>query len=224
MAIRLEALAKRTGLTLRAARPQDFTAIREIAIASFTVPQWLTECEENLAHYNSCWPRETPFGPVAVAVAASATGSLAGYLYFQLRTGGDLYLKELAAIPPHPADFTPRAGTFLLGYALELAADLAWPGRVTLNVMALQRHTVRPSTSQRGWRDPADYYSKFGFSHDPGSSSYTSTGTERRPRDTWMVAEIATALENVVGYLASTGNVGIRDQDRGSLAGVNANC
>jgi hypothetical protein len=200
-------------LTLRPARPEDRLQIEAVAAHAFRYPTWLWQNKENRCHYAFHYPLATTWGEIRAVVAVNQYDRLAGYAYYQLRTNGELYLRELAAEPPAAADKVRRAGVALLAFILNDGLQTGWPGPVTLNVMA-DHHIVGPN----GWRDPVPYYERFGFVVQDGVAGYTAIGDARPLKDIWMSADLAAALDRILTTLnnpkitkeVSDGSQGIR--------------
>jgi hypothetical protein len=194
-------LAERSGLEIRPPHPGDFAAIQRIARASFPVPGWLFSYPENLAHYRPGWVDGGPDGSRQIAVAIDGRGAPVAYAYFAIGSGGDAYLKELAAIPRSGEGRVPRSGTCLLGHVLEQALRNGPSGIISLTVV--EPHRARPA--RRGglasWRDPVSYYLRFGFWIEAGPCRVALLDSPAFPEDTAMRAEIAVAHRAVVADL-----------------------
>jgi hypothetical protein len=192
-------LALARGLRLRPADGSDLALMRAIALCSFSGgPAWRTD-EYNLRHLSPEYDLESCWGVVHRRVAVNRDGKMSGYACYQLRSDGDVYLMDLAAIPPSSDARVRGCGACLLAAALEHALGACMPGLATVNVVRPVDGTVPVS------RDPAGFYEKFGYRADPGARGYRSTGTTRSPGDLWMTSSLGAAFGRAVAYLAPFG-------------------
>lgn len=172
------------GVTPRQAAEGDFAEISAIARASFPIPRWLFEVPANLAHYSPHYHFESKFGVMNILVAVDLAERVCGYIYYQLRNDGDVYIRELAS---HAQGARIKGvGTLLLSRAV--AAARFSRARVTTNVLKWHRQ------NNEYWRDPCAYYEKLGLSIVIGETGYCADGTPRRKDDTWLAGPLPTVL------------------------------
>jgi hypothetical protein len=191
------ACARERRLFFRDVMPADLPAVERVARSSFPAPHGWAERPENLARYRPGYPRITPRGVLNVIAAVNARHRLAGYVYYQWRTNGDVYLCELAARPPDPADKVRLAGTLLLGFVIGASLEQGCRGLATLNVQAAHRG------GPDGGADPVPFYERLGYVVQPDAAGgYTVAGNPRRPGDVWMAAELGQVRRHVLAYLA----------------------
>jgi hypothetical protein len=196
------ACARQRGLVLREVLPADLPAVERLARSSFPAPRGWAERPENLARYRPGYPRITPQGVLNVIAAGTARHRLAGHAYFQWRPNGDVYLCELAARPPDPADRVRLAGTLLLGFLIGASLEQGCRGLATLNVQAAHRGGAD------GGADPVPFYERLGYVVQPAAAGgYTVSGKPRRPGDVWMAAELGRVRQQVLAYLSREGFV-----------------
>jgi hypothetical protein len=187
-------MADRVGLRLRPAASPDYVAIEQIAWASFPTIRGLLAKPTNRAHYDPGWTEVVidHFGAVVVSVAENRRGRVCAYCYKQFRPGGELYIKEIAAIPPDPADRVALAGTLLLGRAVEEALRRVGPGRVAVNIPAPLRGDIH---------DPVPYYERLGFASDSLAPGYTATSADRPfSSDAWLTGDLAALLAAIHAF------------------------
>jgi hypothetical protein len=179
-------LAGRRRIRLRDAGIGDLAAIEALAVNSFSVAPELLEGPVNRGHYRPDWFRSR--GPGwRVAVAEDRSGAIVAHAYYRLRDDGDVYLRELAAIPPPPARRIRLAATALMGLALADAVDARATGRATLNLVEPHLEAIR----RAGGVTPIGFYRRFGLEARDDEPGYSADGGPRFAEDTWMVGRIA---------------------------------
>jgi hypothetical protein len=184
-------LADRVGLRLRPVALPDYPVIEQIAWASFPSIRGLLAKPMNRAHYDPDWTEFAidRFGEIVVSVAENRRGRVCAYCYQQLRPSGELYIKEIAAIPRDPADRVPLAGTLLLARAIEEALRCGGSGPVAVNIPAPLRGDIH---------DPVPYYERLGFGSDCLAPGYTATSAGRPfPTDAWLTGDRTTLLATI---------------------------
>jgi len=201
---RASRLAAVLDLRIRPRRPDEADTIRAIARESYPIPDWLFQNPRNIRHYADRSVTSTGFGTTFVRVAEtrSSPRRIVGYIYYQLRRGGECYLRDLAARPPEAAAAIPGTGTLLVAAALAHALDAGCNGLATLNIMAAHRGDRLIDRPPWRWRDPAVFYARLGFQIQPGAAGYSADRLERPAGDTWMTAGIDAAFNRAVAMLA----------------------
>lgn len=194
----LAATRTRLGVEVRAAGEGDFARILCLARASFTQPEDLFTPPANTRHYRADFAADGRFGESRAIVCVTTRGTLAAACYYQLRCRGEIYVRELAAMPPAGEAKLARAGALLLAHALcdgGSALRLA-----TLRVLAEHRVHVPPGPNRAGWRDPAAYYERLGFAAcaEGGRDSHGKPG---RPGDLWMAGRVAVILPRLLDFV-----------------------
>ncbi len=187
----VEDLARRLGLMIRPAVEGDLSKVEALARSSFPIPTWLFDYPENRVHYHPTWDPERPAGRVRILVAENRRGGLAAYAYDQIRHDGDVYLRELAAVPPDPRDRVVGAGTLLLHSVLDRALRAGCRGLATLSVIG--PHRDADASQMVGWRDPVTYYRQFGYRIGNPQNGYTDAEPDAHPGVTWMTVRPITA-------------------------------
>jgi hypothetical protein len=193
---RVPILARRLGLGLALASPEDLPAIDSIVSTCFPdlppSPRHLT---------TGAW--DVPGGFVGdrrdarrLVVAVGPGGSAVAYAEYILYRGCDVYLKEIAAIP-HGAGRVPGAATALVGIMLEEAIEVGCRGRATLNVVPGLRVPSGISAAGATRRDPIGFYRRCGYLVNEDAVGYTSSGAARDWCDIWMDASILEAFDRV---------------------------
>jgi hypothetical protein len=174
---------------------EDFGRIREMARHGFHRPLGWELDPDEVEHYWKDFEPANLFGVLHVIVARNrSTGGLSGYAYYQLRANGDVYLRELAACPPDPADKIRHAGAVLLANSLAHAWDAGQRGLATLCVLETQRRA--PLAFEARWRDPVSYYRALGYRIvEAGDVGYTSDGETLAAGSSWLFSGIRDALD-----------------------------
>ena len=194
--------ARAVEATIRDPLPSEFDTIRQIALSSFPVPEWLFAYPENCGHYAP----ECRKKGMRVLVAENKRGRLAGYIYFECRGRDEIYVKELAARPAEKADTISHAGVLLLAEALQASLGQGRFARTSLNVIQPHRVAV-PGV----WRDPVPYYEKFGYSVVPGGPKYR-LGSYHWREDTWMSGDVGLICRRLTQYLKASFNIVCHDR------------
>lgn len=194
--------AKACGLVLRFAADRDFAEIFEIAQESFPFPANWAFVRKNRALYKTDIRQKNVDGILRIVVAQHIRESfLAGYCYYQLRDGGDIYIVELAANPSKPEHKIRLTGSLLLCFALEEALAHHCQGLATLNIVAHGSNGVPNQLPDTG-RGSHQFYERFGYKWLVGTMGYRMTRRKPMPNSRWMAAEIHEAANRTERYLA----------------------
>jgi predicted N-acetyltransferase YhbS len=185
--------AARAGLVIRAATPADEPAVHAVAGASFRGGPGELSVPAGLAQLLDADEQDPRYGPLVLGVAESAQG-IVGFACWQLRANGDLYLVQLAAVPPAPIARRPGAATLLLATALAHGLHAGLAGAATVNVLP----------PMRGARDAATFYERFGYAVcvDTGRG-YRALGVSRPSSHRWMAARPEEALALTMQHLTA---------------------
>ena len=186
-------VAARSGLVLRGATAADDTAVRSVASASFRGGPGELSVPAGLAQLVDADEEHSRYGPLVLGVAESTQG-IVGFACWQLRVNGDLYLVQLAAIPPSPIERRPGAATLLLATALAHGLQAGLAGLATVNLLP----------PMRGTRDAARFYERFGYTlcADTGAG-YRAMGVSRPSSHRWMTARPEKALALTMQHFAA---------------------